>query len=293
MGTVTDVEGNYSLEVLSNDVTLVFSSIGYLTQKVPVSGRSVIDITLEEDIKKLEEVVIVGHGSQKKATLTGSVAAVSSEEIVKSPTTSVGSAIQGLIPGLTSLQRTGAPGEETSTILIRGRSTTGNNSPLVLVNGAPEPDWQRISPNDIESISVLKDAAASIYGVQAANGVILITTKRGAVGKPTFNVTYNQGLTKPTRVPKMASSATLAEYANELLQRTGGDPMWTEEEIQKFREGSDPVNYPNTNWIEEITKDYALQNSANLNVRGGTENVRYSLSGSYQHQDDLIENGLH
>lgn len=238
-------------------------------------------------------MVAIGYGTQKKATLTGSVTGIGDEEIAKSPSISVGNAIQGLLPGLASLQRSGDPGGDASTILIRGQSTTGNNTPLVLVDGVPEPDWQRINSNDIESISVLKDASASIYGVQAANGVILITTKRGSENEPTFNLTYNQGIIRPTRLPEMASSATLAEYANELLERTGGDPMFTDEEIQKFKDGSDPVNYPNTNWIEESLKDFSLQSSTNLNVRGGTENVKYSLSGSYQHQGDMIKDGTH
>lgn len=292
-GSVTDLDGAYSLTVPGGDGVLVFSFVGMSSVEVPIGNQNQIDVTLLEDAANLDEVVVVGYGTQRKATLTGSIAGIGSEELMRSPSTTVGSAIQGLVPGLASMQRTGTPGADLSNILIRGQSTTGNNSPLVLVDGVPEPDWQRISPNDIESISVLKDASAAIYGVQAANGVILITTKRGAVGKPTFNITYNQGIVQPTRIPKMASSATLAEYANEFLMRTGGDPMWTDEEIQKFRDGSDPAFYPNTDWPDEILRDFSFQNSTNLNVRGGTENVKYSLSGSYQHQGDLIEDGLH
>ncbi len=292
-GTVTDSEGSYTLSNVPENGTLVYSFVGMRSYEEEVAGRSSINMRMEEEAIGLEEVVAVGYGTQRKATLTGSVAGIGDEEIMRSPSISVGTAIQGLLPGLVSLQRSGEPGGDLSTILIRGQSTTGNNDPLVLVDGVPESDWQRINANDIESISVLKDASASIYGVQAANGVILITTKRGTVSDPKFNITYNQALLQPTRLPKMASSATLAEYSNEYLERTGGDPLYTEEEIQKFRDGSDPVFYPNTNWIEESLKDFSSQNTVNLNVRGGTENVRYSLSGSYYHQDDMIKNGTH
>lgn len=293
LGTITDHEGNYSIDVPDPNVVLEFSFIGYGTRRISLADRRVIDISLEPVAIDLDEVVVVGYGSQRKATLTGSVSGIGDQEIMRSPASNVATALQGLLPGLVSLQRTGAPGEDISNVLVRGQSTTGHNAPLILVDGVPEPDWQRINVNDIESVSVLKDASAAIYGVQAANGVILVTTKRGAVSPPTFNFTINQGFNRPTRIPEMASSATLAQYTNEYLVREGQDPQYTEEEIQKFRDGTDPLFYPNTNWAEECLKSFSLQNSTNLNVRGGTENVQYSLSGSYQHQDDMIKDGLH
>ena len=293
IGTITDINGNYSLTVTDRNAILVFSFIGYISQEIPLNGKTTLDISLEGEVKGLEEVVVVGYGTQRKATLTGSVVGVGADEIVKAPAGNIAASLQGALPGLISLQRTGDPGNNLSSILIRGQNTTGDNSPLVLVDGIPEPDWQRINNNDIESISILKDAAAAIYGVQAANGVILVTTKRGKIGKPVFDFTYNQGFVQPTRLPEMASSATLAEYSNEYLERTGAEPMYTEAEIQKFRDGSDPINYPNADWIGECLKKFAVENQANLNVRGGTENVRYSLSGSYFNQDDIIKNGLH
>ena len=293
IGTITDINGRYTLNVPDPNAILVFSFIGYVSQEVSVQGRSVVDATLVSELQSLEEVVVVGYGSQKKATLTGSIVGVNAKEIVKAPSSNVAASLQGSMPGLISLQRTGTPGADLPTILIRGRNTTENNDPLVLVDGIPEPDWQHINSNDIESISVLKDAAAAIYGVQAANGVILITTKRGKTGKPSFELTVNQGFITPTNLPKMANSALLAEYSNEYLIRTGAEPMYTEEEIQKFRDGSDPINYPNANWMEECLKDFALQNQSNLNVRGGSENVKYSISASYLDQDDIIKKGIH
>ncbi|MDD4108764.1 MAG: SusC/RagA family TonB-linked outer membrane protein, partial [Prolixibacteraceae bacterium] len=276
-GTVTDIDGVYSISNVPAQATLVFSFVGMRTQEITVGNQTTINITLAEESIGLEEVVAVGYGTQRKATLTGSVSGITNEEVMKTPSLNLSNSLAGLMPGLVAMNRTGQPGSDNSTFLVRGNSTTGNNTPLILVDGIPETGWQRIDPNDIESVSVLKDAAASIYGVQAANGVILITTKRGATGKPIFNITVNQAITQPTRVPEMASSATLAEYGNEFLVRTGNDPMWTEEEIQKFRDGSDPINYPNTNWVEECFKRFALQESANLNIRGGSENVLYSV----------------
>ena len=293
IGVISDISGRYSINVTDKNALLVFSFIGYASAEVPLEGRSVADIAMISEAQSLDEVVVVGYGTQRKVTLTGSVAGIGSKEIVKTPSANISNSLSGLLPGLISLNRSGQPGSDAATILIRGRNTTGNNNPLVLVDGIVEPGWQRINSNDIESVSVLKDASAAIYGVQAANGVILITTKRGAAGKPVFDVSFNQGITRPTRIPEMASSATLAEYGNEFLMKQGGDPIWTAEEIQKFRDGSDPVNYPNTNWVKETFKNFSAQNIANLNVRGGGENVKYSLSGSYQHQGDMLKNGIH
>lgn len=293
IGTTTDIDGEYSINVPGPEALLVFSFIGYTTQQVTVGDQEVIDIELQIGVGRMDELVVVGYGTQRAETLTGSVASIGSRELAKSPAGNVGSSLQGLLPGLVSMQRTGEPGGDLSNILVRGQSTTGNNAPLVLVDGVPEPSWQRLNSDDIESISVLKDASAAIYGVQAANGVILITTKRGEIGRPVFTLTHDQGFVQPTRLPTMASSATLAEYSNEYQIRQGSEPMYTEEQIQRFRDGSDPDFYPDTDWQGEGFKRFALQNKTNLSVRGGSEDVRYSLSGTYENQDDIIRNGTH
>ncbi len=292
-GTVTNADGEYNLTNLPEDATLVFSFVGMRSHEVVVGNQTRINVRMEQETIGIEEVVAIGYGTQRKATLTGSVSGISNEEIMMTPSPNLSNSLAGLMPGLVAVNRSGQPGSDNSTFLVRGNSTTGNNTPLILVDGIAESGWERIDPNDIESISVLKDAAASIYGVQAANGVILITTKRGTAGKPVFNLSVNQAITQPTRVPEMASSATLAEYGNEFLTRMGDDPIWTNEQIQKFRDGSDPINYPNTNWVEESFKKFALQESANLNIRGGSDNILYSVSGSYQHQDDILKDGIH
>jgi TonB-dependent starch-binding outer membrane protein SusC len=292
-GVITDIDGRFSITVPNENAIIVFSFVGYSTRRIPLEGRSVLEIDLTPVAIDLDEVVVIGYGTQRRATLTGSVAGISDQEITRTPAANLSNALAGLLPGLISMQRGGTPGADNSVFLVRGNTTTGDNTPLILVDGVPEPGWQRINPNDVESISVLKDASAAIYGVQAANGVILITTKRGSVGKPRFDFSFNQSITTPTRVPEMAGSALLAEYANEFLMRHGGDPMWTEAEIQKFRDGSDPINYPNTNWIEETFKSFSTQNVANLNIGGGADNIMYRISGSYNFEDDLLRDGMH
>lgn len=293
-GSITDADGSYSLINVPSDAILQFSFVGMKTQEIPVGGREVLNVTMQEATIGLDEVVAIGYGTQRKATLTGSVVGVKDDEIIASPALSISNSIAGLLPGVVALNRSGEPGKDDATVLIRGRNTTGSNTPLVVVDGIQGVSgWQRINPNDIESISVLKDASAAIYGARAANGVILITTKRGTVGKPTISYSFNQGINQPTRLPDMANSASYAEYVNELLVKDGQDPRFTQEEIEKFRNGSDPLNYPDTDWYDECLKDFSLQSQHNLSLRGGTENIKYSISGSFANQDGIFEGGSH
>jgi TonB-dependent starch-binding outer membrane protein SusC len=291
-GVSTNSKGKYSIRANNSDI-LIFSSVGFATQEELIGNRTVIDVTLQGSSAILNEVTVnVGYGTQRKATLTGSVSSVGGKELQMSPAISVSNSIAGLLPGVVALNRTGEPGYDQADILIRGRNTTGNNSPLVVVDGVQDaPGWQQINPNDIESISVLKDASAAIYGARAANGVILITTKRGITGKPVINYSFNQGLSQPTRLPKMADAASLATYTNELLVKAGSAPRFTADEIKKFADGSDQVNYPNINWYKELLKSTTSQSMHNLSIRGGSENVKYSVSGSFANQDGIYKNG--
>ena len=292
-GTVTDMDGKYSLSVGSDAQVLIVSFVGMLTSEVSIGNRSQINVTLEEETADLDEFVVIGYGTQKKATLTGSVTSVESEQVISNPSVNLTNSLSGLLPGLVALNRSGEPGADNSSILIRGSNTTGDNSPFVVVDGVQNPPgWERINPNDIESISVLKDASAAIYGARAANGVILITTKRGKEGKPTLSYTFNQGISQPTRLPELAGSPLFAGYVNEMMVRDGQDPRYTDAEIELFRNGTDP-NYPNTNWYKEVLKDYSLQSMHNLSLRGGSESVRYSMSGSYSHQNSIFKKGVH
>ncbi|MCW3091483.1 MAG: TonB-dependent receptor [Ferruginibacter sp.] len=291
-GVTTNAKGKFSIKADNSDV-LVFTSVGFATQEKPVGDQAAMDVILQGSSAVLNEVIVnVGYGTQRKATLTGSVASVSGKELQMSPAISVSNSIAGMLPGVIALNRTGEPGLDEAEILIRGRNTTGNNSPLVVVDGVQDaPGWQQINPGDIESISVLKDASASIYGARAANGVILITTKRGITGKPIISYSFNQGLSQPTRLPKMADAASLATYTNELLVKSGSSPRFTQDEIRKFADGSDPVNYPNINWYDELLKSTTTQSRHNLSVRGGSENIKYLVSGSFANQDGIFKNG--
>ncbi|HZK61296.1 MAG TPA: SusC/RagA family TonB-linked outer membrane protein [Anaerovoracaceae bacterium] len=289
-GTISDANGKYSINVTDPNTTLVFSFIGYVSREIPLEGKSTVDVLLIADILNLDEVVVIGYGSQRRVTLTGSVASVSSKEISKTPTTNVSNALAGILPGVITKNTSGEPGRDDNLILIRGRNTTGSTSPLIVVDGIQDATgWERINSNDIESISVLKDASASIYGARAANGVILITTKRGSLGKPSIQYSFNQGIKTPTRLPKMASSAEFAGYVNQLDIEAGNTPRYSDAEIQKFRDGSDP-NYIDEDWYARSLRKYTFMEQQNLAIRGGSENIKYSASGSYSNEDGIFKN---
>ncbi len=294
IGTISDAVGNYSIRVPDNG-TLVFKSVGYQVVEMPVNGRSVIDVTLDIESISLEDVVVVGYGTQKKATLTGSVAVVKGSDIAKSPAGNVSNSLVGRTPGVIATNNSGEPGNDGSRIFVRGISTfSGATSPLIVIDGvANRPGgFERIDPNDIESVSVLKDASAAIYGAQAANGVILITTKRGRTGKPTLTFNYNQGFNTWAKTEKYLNSADYAQMKNEISQFSGGNPNYTQAEIDKFRNGSDPIAYPNTDWTKLATKKVALQNRASLTLSGGTDKVKYYTSVGMLNQDGQFNDGV-
>jgi TonB-linked SusC/RagA family outer membrane protein len=297
IGTTTDAEGQFSLSAPDQNSTLVFSFIGYKTQEVVVGTQTTFDIALVSDIETLSEVVVVGYGEQKKETLTGSVSQIKGEDIAKSPQPNVSNSLAGRFSGVIASNRGGEPGYDGSSYNIRGLATTGNNDVLVVIDGIPGQlgGLERLNPNDIESVSILKDASAAVYGSRAANGVILVTTKRGKSGKPTINYSFNQGFSSPTRLPNMADAATYATIQNEIdyyNNKAGGmNQHYSEAQIQKFRDGSDPINYPNTNWADETLKKVTLQNQHNLSINGGTQDVRYFVSLGKIYQDGLYKNG--
>jgi TonB-linked SusC/RagA family outer membrane protein len=284
LGTLTDATGKYIIDNAPQNATLIFSFIGMATQEIPSNGRMQIDVVLEEDVTELDEIVVVGYGTQKKVTLTGSVVSTKGDAIVKSQTPNVVNSLTGILPGVVINSRNGEPGREDPTIYIRGRSTTGNADPLIIIDGVERGNLGLINPNDIENISVLKDASAAIYGSRAANGVILVTTKRGLNEKPTFNFAYNQGFSQPTRNVKMADSYTFAKVYNEIEIGAGRPPKYTDEELQKFRSGKDP-NYANTDWYSYMTKPLTPQHRINLSVTGGTEKMKYYVSIGEEAQD--------
>ncbi len=290
VGTITDMEGNFSLEVPSDNDILVISYIGYVEQQIPVKNRKNWSIVLKEDAQNLDEVVVVGYGTQRKGNIATAVTTIKSDVLQNRPVQTVGEALQGQIPGL-SVTAKGAPGESPK-LQLRGSSvlkSDNSSEPLVLVDGVPA-DFNFLNPEDIESINVLKDAASSaIYGSRAANGVLLITTKRGKMGKPTFRYNGSVGVNTPMYMPQSISSAEYARIKNEAERNMGRAPIYTDEDISKFANGRDLNRYPNTNWL-----DLAIQNSVTtrhgLEASGGTEKVRYLVSAGVDHQTGIFPN---
>ena len=286
VGTITDIDGNYTLDVPSG-ASLQVSYIGYLTQDVVTAGKNNIDINLIEDTQKLEEVVVVGYGTQKKVTVTGSVASVSGEELKASPTTNLTNGMVGRMPGVIGFQTADEPGGGGTTIRIRGTNSLGSNDPLVVIDGVPDRDggMNRLNPTEIESISVLKDASAAIYGARAANGVILITTKRGKEGKPVVSFNASAGFSQPTRLPKMTNSYEYATMLNEVLPGSFSD-----EQLEGFRTHANPWKYPDTDWFDEIVKGASPLYRADIGVSGGTEKVKYYANFGANGEDGLYRN---
>ena len=298
LGTITDMEGNFSLEVPSENDILVVSYIGYVEQQIPVKNRKNWAIILKEDAQNLDEVVVVGYGTQRKGNIATAVTTIKAEALQNRPVQTIGEALQGQIPGL-SVTSKGAPGESPS-LQLRGSSMLKSSTaeadkesetsgPLVLVDGVPA-DFNFLNPEDIESINVLKDAAsAAIYGSRAANGVLLITTKRGKMGKPTFRYNGSVGVNTPMYMPKPISSAEYARIKNEAERNMGRAPVYSDEDIAMFANGTDLNRYPNTNWL-----DLAIQNSVTtrhgLEASGGTEKVRYLVSAGVDHQTGVFPN---
>ena len=289
-GVTTDLYGRYSIDVSDEAESLTFSYVGMQQQTIPIGEMTQIDVTLIESDIKLDEVVVVAYGTQKRATLTGSISTVKNTALQKVPTTNLASTLAGRMAGVAVNTRGSAPGNETVQINIRGKSTWQGGSPLIIIDGiANRTGFEKIDPNDVENISVLKDASAAIYGSRAANGVILITTKRGKIGKPTVEYSGNFGLTQPTRVPGMTRSWQNATYFTE-AKRTSF--MWTDEEIAKFKEGADKNLFPNYELEDYILQKVAPQNSQTLSVRGGTDMIRYYVSGRSLYQDSFFKDGI-
>ncbi|MGD9556165.1 MAG: TonB-dependent receptor [Mangrovibacterium sp.] len=289
-GTITNEAGDYFISNVPPDATLAFSFVGMKTREIPVAGKTNIDVTMDVDAIGLGEVVAVGYGVQKKATLSGSVTNVQGAELVKTPVTNVSQTMAGRLPGLVAISGTGEPGYDGATLRIRGINTFGNAAPLIVVDGVPGRSLDRIDPATIEDISVIKDASAAIYGAQAANGVILITTKRGLIGTPSIKLSYNQGFAAPTVIPKMADAAEYATLLNEIDMYAGRDPRYTQDDIQKYRSGDDPWFYPNTDWFDETLRNWSPQNYGNISVSGGNQKIKYFVSVSEKSQEGFYKN---
>lgn len=293
IGTATRINGEYNLRAPSANDTLVVSFVGYERIEVPIEGRSDINIAIERAVTSLEEVVVsVPYGEQTVATITGSVSQISGETLDLIPTTNLTQALQGTVPGLIGVTSSGRPGRDNSNLLIRGLSTLNNNSPLIVIDGVPERQGgiARLNPSDIESVTVLKDASAAIYGSRAANGVILVTTKKGRPGATRVNFNIERGWAQPAIIPEMADAATYMTMLNEVDVSRGNPPRYSQEEIEAHRTGADPWLYPTTDWYDVALKDFAPEITANVAVTGGSENIRYRLSAEGITEEGILIN---
>ena len=290
IGASTDFDGKFKLSAKEGDV-LVITSLGYNNLEVVITAENNLTIQLVQSTALLDEIIIVGYGAQKKVNLTGSVVTIKSEDMVKNSTGNVSSALSGRLAGVTTIQSSGEPGSDISTIRIRGLSSLNSSAPLILVDGIPRA-LNNINVNDIESITVLKDAAAAaIYGMRASNGVVLVTTKRGK-GKTKLNVNVYSGLQTPTRMPNFLDSFNYATLLNEANVNDGVPESYTPEDLQKFRDGSSPDTHPNTDWIGETLANSSAMHSIDISASGSNENnkIKYFTSLGYLYQDALYAN---
>lgn len=290
-GTITDFDGKFSLNAPAQG-TLTISYIGYKKMEISINGQRTVNVTLKEDTEILDEVVVVGYGTQKKATLTGSVSSVSGEDIKKVSAANLSNTLAGKTAGIIANTRSGEPGEDGADILIRGKGTLGNTSPLIVVDGIADRSFSRLNPEDIESISVLKDASAAIYGARAANGVILVTTKRGKEGKMQVNYNGSYTLSQPTRIPQMLNSYQYATYVNEYdadPRHDQGGITYSDEVLQHYINHDDDLNYPDTDWWDAVAKDWAGKTQHSLSVSGGNDKLSFYSSAQYMWQDAIYK----
>ncbi|WP_297284730.1 SusC/RagA family TonB-linked outer membrane protein [Bacteroides sp.] len=294
LGVITDIDGRYTITVPDGNVILAVSYIGYQSQEIKLNGRKTVNVHLQENVQTLQEVTVVAYGVQKKATLTGAISSVGTDALLKSPSGSVANTLAGQLPGVSSMQASGQPGADDAKIFVRGVGslTEGGAAPLILVDGV-ERSFFQMDPNEIESINVLKDASATaVFGVRGANGVILVTTRRGEEGKTKVSVSSSVGVQMPTRILEVADSYTAASHYNQ-AQRNDGIPedklTFSPYDLERFRLGDDPIMYPSINWYDYLTKNAAVQTQHNVNISGGTKDVRYFISLGFLYQDGLFK----
>ena len=288
-GTMSDRNGQYSLDVPAGDATLVFSMLGYQTVEVRLEGRTRVDVILQEEVNTLEETVVVAYGQQKKESVVAALSSISAEGLVQTPTSNLGVALAGRLPGLTVLQRSGVPGGENLEFYIRGRSTINGQAPLCLVDGV-EREFTALDPHEVATITVLKDASATaVYGVRGANGVIIVTTRRGKSGKPVIDATVEQSWQSATRLPDMVNAYDYAVLRNQVETQNGRVPIYDQEALEHYRTGDMQALYPTRNMIKDFIREASPMQRVNVNVSGGTERIKYFTTVGYLHQEGLFK----
>ena len=290
IGTTTDLDGHFSINVPDKDAVLVFDYIGFKQEEVTVGSRTKLNMVMHEQLSELDEVVVVGYGTQKRLTVVGAVDGVAPKQLQQGTTRSLSNNLAGQLAGVIAVQRTGEPGKDNSDFWIRGISTfSGSSSPLVLVDGV-ERSLNDMDPAEIESFSILKDAAASaVYGVRGANGVIIINTKRGEVGAPKVSVRYEAAMSEPTKLPSFIGAADFMEVMNGIASDSGYTILpYSEKQIRLTRSRYDTDLYPDVDWIDAITNDYAYNQRVNVNVNGGSPVLRYNITTSIFNENGIM-----
>lgn len=291
LGTATNIDGEFTLTNVPDGATLVISFVGMKSQEIVVGNQTSFNVVLEPEAIGLDEVIAIGYTTRKKGEITGSVSTVNSETLERTSNKDLEKSLSGKVSGLIVNDRGGYPGQGDITLLIRGKSTLNNNSPLILVDGITAADFSYLSPQDIESLTVLKDGAAAIYGARAANGVILITTKRGKSGAPKINFSSSYTVSSFSATPTLMSSAQYATYRNEIAERNGTSLPYTQEEIDKYAAGNDPLNYPSTDWGRLTFANTSPEFRTSLSISGGADKVNYFVSGDFMDQVGMYESG--
>lgn len=300
IAAMTDADGKYSITVPKSGIEIQVSFIGFKTEVFTVGGgRQIHNITLRDEAQTLDDVVVVAYSTQRKATVTGSVAAVSTKDLLQSPQANISNALAGRMPGLLSVQRSGEPGNDASTLRIRGVGTfAGDQNPLIMVDGIESANYNNIDPNEIESITILKDASATaVYGVRGANGVLLIQTKRGEEGKPKVSFSTSMAF---TTFPFLRENMNAYEWASGYNQALAYDsyisgsydPRFEPEELDYYRTGENPILYPDIDWYDYMLRDYSMQTQSNINVRGGSKRVKYFFSLGYFTQNGMLDTNV-
>ncbi|WP_229216997.1 SusC/RagA family TonB-linked outer membrane protein [Dyadobacter luteus] len=286
-GTTTDSEGKFSLSIPKSGSILVVSFLGYKRQEIEVGSKTTFQIKLELSTDELQEVVVVGYGTQRKQTLTGAISNIVSEAIKTTTHSSLAQSLQGKVPGVQIRQNSGEPGSFSTSINIRGFG-----EPLYVVDGVARDggyEFQKINPDDIESISVLKDASAAIFGIRAGNGVVIVTTKKGSKGKPKFSYNAVYGRQSPTDVPRMTNAYQWAQMRNDAARNLGENPVYTSEEVEKFRAGA--AGYESTDWYNQVLNKSASQTQHFISASGGEGAATYFTSFGYQNENGLLKSG--
>ena len=289
-GTTTDASGKYQMEHISKETILVFSYIGYVSKEIKIGAQRIVNASLQFEIKGLQEVVVVGYGEQKKIEISGAVSGISIKEMRQNPAVNLGNVLIGQTAGIIATQRSGEPGNDSPNIYIRGIGTTGDASPIYVIDGIVRTarDFEQLNVNEIQNFSVLKDAAsAAVFGVRAGNGVVLVTTKRGSTGKPQFLYSSGFGYQKRTRTPQYLNSYELGMLFNEARNNQGEAPFYSESDLNSYKNQSDPDRYPDSHWAA-LLRAHAPVSQQNLSVSGGSDQVQFASSLSYLHQNGII-----